>query len=239
MESDGFTPAAGQYEVKLELFNSSGVLVNWSNPDGSSSPTPIYPFVSSNAAPFVPPVGMTTDPAPAANLITDPSGHVWGYKMVLYVDNGHCNATIYDAWVDTPSKAAGPCGFIKFDNHDTSQALLACKAQQPLDHAIFLFRVDKGSLGDVAIATVGWDAIHNVAMFVPVGSPSNGFSRDSASNFYKFILVQDLLNANGVDCEQAAFAETLEVRHTGVDGYERAYWLDSSATPKAFALAPT
>ena len=238
-ETDGVTPAAGQYEVKLELFNSSGALVNWSNPTGSATPTPIYPFMSSNPAPFVPPVGMTTVPAPAPNLITDSSGNVLGFKMVLYVDNTHCQAWIYDTWADTPTKAAGPCGFILFDDVNTSQAVLSCQARQTFNHAMFLFRVDKGSSGDIAAATVGWDYGSNAAIYVPVGSPAvNGYSRDASSNFSKNILVKNLLNANGFNCAQAAFAETLYVYATAVDGYQRAYWLDAWAMPKAFALAP-
>jgi hypothetical protein len=181
---------------------------------------------------------MTTVPAPAANLIKDGSGNTIGYSMVLYVDNNRCGAYIYDTWVDTPSKAAGPCGFIEFDDHDTSLAHLACWAHETFNHAMFLFRVDKGSSGDVPIATVGWDYVNNWAIYVPVGSPANGYSRDSASNFFKAILVKDLLDANGFVCAQAAFAETIYVYHIGVDGYNRAYWLDASATPKAFALSP-
>ncbi len=239
-ESDGVTPTAGEYEVKLELFNSSGALVDWSNPTGGSPATPIYPFVSSNAAPFVPPVGMTTDPAPAANLLTNASGDTIGYTMVLYVDNRPCKAFIYDTWVDSTSNAAGPCGFIRFADHDTSLAHLACWAYQPFVHAMFYFRVDKGSLGDIPAATIDWDYIGNALRWAPVGvGPVNGYARDTSSNFSKAILVQDLLNANGVDCDAAAFAETEYVYHTGFDGYQRAYWLDASATPKAFALSPT
>jgi hypothetical protein len=238
LEADGATPVAGQYEIKLELFDSSGSLVNWSNPTGSSLPTPIYPFVSSNAAPFVPPAGMTTDPAPAANLITDSAGNVWGYKMVLYVDNNKCQAFIYDTWVDATTNYAGPCGFIRFANRDTSLANLAFLAYQPFAHAMLRFRVDKGSSGDVPIVTAGWDYVNNQYVWAPAGSPVNGFARTSGSVFYKAVLIKNLLDANGFNCPQAAFAETLYVYATPTDGYQRAWWLDAEATPKAFALAP-
>jgi hypothetical protein len=39
-------------------------------------------------------------------------------------------------------------------------------------------------------------------------------------------------------CNQAAFAETMYVASNATNGYTRAYWLDDSTTPKAFALAP-
>ena len=156
-ESDGFTPAAGQYELKLELFNSAGNLVKWNNPTGGAPASPIYPFISSNAAPFTPPIGMTTIPAPAANLIKDGSGNTWGFTMTVYVDNNHCQASIEDTWADIITKKAGPCGFILFNDVNTSEAHISFKANQAFNHARFLFQVVKGSSGEIPFATAGWN----------------------------------------------------------------------------------
>ena len=237
-ESDGFTPAAGQYELKLELFNSAGNLVKWNNPTGGAPATPIYPFISSNAAPFTPPIGMTTIPAPAANLIKDGSGNTWGFTMTVYVDNNRCQAFIEETWADIITKKAGPCGFILFNDVNTSEAHVSFRANQAFNHARFLFQVVKGSSGEIPFATAGWNIIGGYHYYAPVGStPINGYVK-VAGIFSKSILVKDLLNANGFNCTQAAFAETLYVYSIAVDGYSRAYWLDASATPKAFALAP-
>jgi hypothetical protein len=238
-ESDGVTPAAGKYELTLELFKSDGSLVNWSHPTGAPGEPPIDAFMSSNAAPFMPPVGMTTVPAPSENLVKM-GGDVWGFKMVLYVDNTRCEAEIYDTWADIITKKAGPCGFIRFDHRGTSQAHLSFKARQAFDHAWFRFRVDKGSSGDVQEACADWDAVSHAASFAPVGSlVVNGFGRDPSSVFSKAVGVATLLDANGFNCNEAAFAETLDVHAIATDGYQRAWWLDADGIPKAFALSPT
>ena len=67
----------------------------------------------------------------------------------------------------------------------------------------------------------------------------NGFGRNPFSVFSKAVDVAALLDANGFHCVEAAFAETLDVHAIATDGYERAWWLDADAVPKAFALAPT
>ena len=72
----------------------------------------------------------------------------------------------------------------------------------------------------------------------PTAYPVNGFTRSADSHFSKDIPVLDMLNANGSECPEAAFALTLGVYSTAYDGYTRAYWLNAWAIPKAFALAP-
>ena len=230
-------PAAGKYELKLELFKSDGTLVNWSNPTGSATPTPIAVFMSSNAAPFVPPVGMTVDPAPASHLITGVGGDVLGFKMTLHVDNFPCEAFIFDTWVDDASNAAGPCGFIRFANRATSQAHLSFKALHPHDFGVFWFQTVKGSSGGIADASADWGA--SGLTWAPLGSsPVNGFSEAAGGIYSKALGVATLLDANGTNCNEAAFAETMYVASTATNGYTQAYWLDASATPRAFALAP-
>jgi hypothetical protein len=229
-EIDGTTPAAGLYELTFELFDNAGALVNW-------TAAGIDTFESSNPAPFTPPVGMTTIPAPAAHLVTDGSGNVWGYKFVVHVDNNPCSAVIYDTWVDAPSNAAGPCGFINFANHNTSHARLSFRAFHPYNFARFRFDTVKGSSGYVEPASADWAG--GGPAYAPVGfGPVNGFARTAASVFWKDILVSTLLDANGVVCPAAAFGENLYVDALATDGYSAADWLDASALPKAFALAP-
>jgi hypothetical protein len=233
-ESGGTVPAAGKYAVKLELFKSDGSLVNWKDPAA-----PVDVFVSSNSAPFIPPVGMTTNPVDPANLIKDSSGNVWGYQMVLYVDNSPCEAEIYDTWADNLANKAGPCGFIRFSNRSTSAAHLSFLARQEFKHAMFRFRTVKGSSGYIEDACAGWNTLTHAPIYVPVGvGPVNGFTRNSNSEFSKSVNVGTMLDANGFNCVEAAFGETLYVYATATNGYTRAYWLDAEATPKAFALAP-
>lgn len=231
-------PAAGKYELKLELFATSGTTatrVNWTHPPATVS-GPVTALVSNSPAPFTPPDGMNTALAGVPNLYTESAtgADVLGFKMVLHVDNNRCAAGIAEVWTDTPANAAGPCGFIRFNNRATSNAHIAFTARHPYDFADFHFEVDKGSSGAVAIACAG----HDPAWAGVAGPTVNGFTRDTASVFTKDVPVLALLTANGTNCPEAAFAETLYVRARAVDGYTYAYWLDASATPMAFALAP-
>jgi hypothetical protein len=226
-------PAAGKYEVKFELFDNLGNRVVWDNPAH-----PITLAVSTNAAPFVPPVGMTTAVAPLAQRYVD--GGAWvGFHMFLHVDNNPCVATIYDTWVDTTANAAGPCGFINFAS-DTSQARLSFRAYHPYGYARFRFRTVKGSSGYVEDACAPWPVPSAIGAYAPVGSgPVNGFARTAASVFWKDIAVSTLLTANGTTCPAAAFGENLEVLNIATDGYQYAWWLNAEGLPMAFALAPT
>ncbi|HPS33556.1 MAG TPA: hypothetical protein PKW57_08640 [Anaerolineaceae bacterium] len=242
-ESDGVTPAAGQYETKLELFDGSGNLIKWNNPGGTGEN--IQAYVTSNPAPFEPPTGMSITPAPAANLIKNTSGDTLGYIMTLYVDNNRCEASIDDPFITTtPDALAGPCGFLFFDPTTAAKTRLRFLAKQKFDHGVFSFWTVKGSSGYIPDATLGWDFVANAQKCVPVNNtalvtyPVNGFARAADSHFSKDILVTDLLNANGSICPQAAFACTLGVYSTAYNGYTQAWWLDAWAVPKAFALTP-
>ncbi len=242
-ESDGTTPAVGQYEIKLELFDSSGNLVHWNNTGGSG--WNIEAYVTNNPAPFVPPTGMTEILAPTANLIKDTSGNTVGYIMTLFVDNTPCEAVIDEPYiVEKPSALSGPCGFLFFKSFANSKAHLRFLARQAFDNAVFTFWVVKGSSGYVPDATLGWNFVSSSYACLPVHDltpgayPVNGFSRSADSHFSKDLGVANLLNANGSNCPQAAFAATLAVYSTAYDGYTQAYWLDAWAIPKAFALAP-
>jgi hypothetical protein len=223
--------AAGKYELKLELFDTTGStpqLVNWSDPGRE-----IDLFMSSNPAPFGPPTGMSTAAAGSNNQLLS-GGDLFGYKMVLHVDNFKCEADIYETEVHETNgdiTAAGPCGFIRYKNKATSDARLSFRAYHPYNHATFRFTVVKGSTGIVGIATVPAGE--------PVDSPSpNGYNRNSLSEFSQIFNVADLLNANGSTCDEAAFAETLKVKANARNGYGRVEALDASAIPMAFALAP-
>jgi hypothetical protein len=242
-------PKVGKYELLLELFNvSSGVpeLVRWDEPAGPGS-TPIAIFVASNTAPFGPPEGMHTHPAPEVLVKKDGVGHIVGFRMMVHVDNSRCVAAIDDVVLQTPGEPdvlAGPCGFLRFPDRHVSKALVGFWARHPHDHADFYFRIDKGSAGPVGPACAGWlpaavpgDPDRGFVRWTAVGTAVNGFSRSSTSHFSKQVSVATLLDSHG-HCDAAAFGETMYVAARATNGYQRAAWLDASATPKAFALSP-
>ena len=241
-ESDGITLAAGQYEIKLELFDSAGNLIKWNDPGGTGEN--ILAFMTNNPAPFEPSTGMTEILAPADNLIMSGTDTV-GFKLTLYVDNTPCEASIDEPYITVlPDVKAGPCGFLFFDPLAASKVGLSFLARQKFNHGVFTFWTVKGSSGYIPDATLGWDFAvpeqHAIPVYdpEPTAYPVNGFARSADSCFSKDIPVADMLNANGSTCPQAAFACTLGVYSTAYNGYTQAWWLNAWAIPKAFALAP-
>jgi hypothetical protein len=214
---------AGRYELKLELFHANNSLVDWTQ-EG------IGLFEANVPAPFgVNP--MTTQPSPNEHRFLNVNGHTVGFRLVVHVDNSFCDANIFD--VTSGGNAAGPCGFI--DYHPNATAHVSFLARHVHDFAAFWFEVDKGSSGKVAPASV--DA------WAPTGvTPVNGFVRNASWIWAKDIPVKgsNSLVDSPSPCPdgRAAFAETIYVAATATDGWERASWLDASATPKAFALNP-
>ncbi len=208
---------AGKYELKLELFDPAGNLINLTDHGiGLFVPDP------SVDAPFGP-TNPPLIPAPARNLLLDTNGKVVAFRMVLTVDNNPCQSDIYDVTVD--GVAAGLCGFI--DYPAGSSALIQFLARHPNNFATFDFEVSKGSSGIVPITSASG----------PVGaSPLNGFVRNPSSMFAKFVPVADLVGS----CPggKAAFAETISVWALATDGWNQLSYLDHYGPTRAFALEP-
>lgn len=213
--TNGEDLGAGKYELTLELFQLDGTPVDWTA-EGISL------FEPDGAAPFgLGPVSYHL--APDEHRVLSTGGHTHGFRIVVHVDNSGCDAAIHQVEAPTP---AGPCGFIEYP--PGASAHISFRARHPHDFARFTFDVVKGSSGSLAAASVSGS---------PVGVASvNGFTRSAGSEFAKDVLVADLVGS----CPdgRAAFAETIYVWATAVDGYGRLERLDASATPMAFALAP-
>jgi len=207
------TTAAGQYELKLELFDGAGNLINWTDAG-------VVAKVPTVDAPFGVGSVPTTTPAPE-HLILDGLGKTVAFRLVLHVDNNVCQAAIHP--VSIAGSTMDPCGFIKY--HAGSQVHVSFLARHPNDFATFTFVTDKGTTGDVLAATVSGSV---------TGPTINGFTRVAASEWAKDILVSDLLGG----CDKAAFAETLHVYAMATDGWSILTYLDRDATPQAYALEP-
>ena len=207
--------AAGKYELKLELFHADGSLVNLTD-EGVLVKEPTI------AAPFGPNSVPTTS-APSEHLITDSSGKVIAFRLVLHVDNNPCDGEIYD--VSGSGLVLDPdCGFIQYA--PGASVDFAFKARHPHDFATFAFQTVRGSSNDVPAA----DASGSVA-----STPINGFNRNAASVYRKNnVPVSLLLGA----CDKGAFAETLAVWAMATDGWSRLSYLDRHPAAKAFALEP-
>jgi hypothetical protein len=209
----GVFSAAGKYQIKLSVYDASGILI---------SPGTSFKFIVPTSQD---PVTLTVHAR-----LADPTEIIdGGFVFTLHIDNNNCEAEIFDTSVD--ALPAGPCGFIPYKPGD--DARLSFKAKHPNGFGRFRFLVVKGSFGAVnpACAPDPTGFTWPVAPLVTQANV-NGYVRDPGSIYTKDIDVSTLLGG----CKEAAFAETIYVKALATNGWTRLSWLDASATPKAFAL---
>jgi len=203
--------AAGRYELKLELFDAAGNLVNWTD-EG------IDLRITDQDAPFG--TGLvTTSSAPPYNRILD-SGKTVGFRMVLRVDNNHCFAQVLPvagALVPDPT-----CGFHEYGSL-TDQAALSFVARHPNNFASYWFDTVRGVGTPVGAASTSGTAGE---------AGNNGFVNGGAFTYAKNVSVGALLDT----CPSAAFAEQLRVEPWAQNGYTTLSHLRHTDLA-AFALA--
>lgn len=224
LEGGNATLGSGKYELKLELFKSDGSLVNLTD-EGVllKVPTIDGPFGPGT----VPTQLVAHQPAQLGDMedrvIRDGAGKIVAFRLVLRVDNTHCEAVIYPVSVD--GNTANDCGFVQYADKATSDVHVSFKARHSRNFATFNFTIARGSTGVVenASGSVGSNP-----------STVGSYARNASSVFSKEVPVADLLNA----CIKAAFAENLAVDAMATDGWNRLSYLDADAVPVAFALEP-
>jgi hypothetical protein len=144
-----------------------------------------------------------------------------GFRFVMRIDNQACYAEIFNALVDgAPTQTE--CGFGAYNNKTTSQVTLHFEASHPQDFATYGFSVVKGN-GNSAGPT-------NTSGFVTVANDGYAISGDE---FSKNVGVAQMLGV----CDQAAFAENLNVYATHTNGSRRLNEYDRSDVA-AFAIEP-
>lgn len=210
----------GPYELKLELFDTSGgapVRV-----EGVDFQVPRADV----AAPFPADSDVELVAAPSSYLIRE-AGKVVGFRMIVRIDNSECGAQIHETTVPGSSEE---CGFITYDPTGPSSATLGFAATHDNGFATFSFSVIRGrcSLGFAAAAGL-------------VGtSPVGGYSLDTGGVYRRSFPVSALLVSLPPHCpdgcRNAAFAEHLHVSSLTTDGWGRLEYLDAHAVA-AFALA--
>ncbi len=187
--------AAGRYEIRLELFDSAGNLVNWTNAGiDLKVPTVPAPFGTGD---------VHADHADPYNRILAADGKTLGFRMVVRVDNNRCQADVHPVGGTVTPDAL--CGFHNYGSPGDTAAL-SFMARHPNNFATYAFSTVRGDGPELAVAgtsgTVG-DGGHNG--FVPAG----------AFQYAKPISVSALLGP----CPNAAFSELLTVGATATDGY--------------------
>jgi hypothetical protein len=210
---------AGKYELKLELFKSSGALVSdWDAAGIALEMTDISAPFGTNT--------VTTTLAPTYNRI-NPVGGTDAFRMVLRVDNNCCSAAI-DPLSGTKLVPNG-CGF--FDITPASTVDLGFTAGHPNNFATFSFSVKQGVVTsvDMASATGRTGTSPIVTNDSP---PSHAYNLSGAGHYREHFTANELLDG----CPRAAFSEALHVWTMAQDGYGRIWSLDRF-THAGFALA--
>lgn len=210
--------AAGQYELKLELFKDTGAAIQRVNWDAEG----ITLKMATSQAPF------GDQPVEAAvadeyHRIRD-AGQTVAFRMVVRVDNNACSAAIIPTSVNGISDSA--CGFIEYNPGD--QAQLGFVASHPFDFATFTFNVRRGTSGNLPETSSSGQA-GNTPVATAAGSYAFGLVAGQYREHFNSI---DLLGT----CPQAAFSESINVAAMATNGHGRLSSLDASSHA-AFALA--
>jgi hypothetical protein len=204
----------GVYEFRLELYNSAGNLV---------SALPRQTFQVPHESSFTPSVNAPNQ------LLTDLSGsNASGMKLLLRIDNQHCEGGLYKIKKDGSEASSDCCGFVKYGTASANLEV-SFKASHPNNLAEFGFSISKGTCVDNAMSNMtnagGW-----------VIGDANGYVRGADSIYRKNFFPPQLLgicNAGG----KAAFAENLSVLALAIDGNSRLSQYDDYDVA-AFALEP-
>lgn len=220
LEGGDALAAAGKYELRLELFHADGSPVNLSD-------DAVLLKVPTGAGPFgpgtVPTELVAHFPALAGDMedrvIRDGAGKIVAFRLVLRVDNNHCEASINPVTIGGVS--ANDCGFVQY--HAGDNVHVSYRPYHANGLANFSFTIARGSAGVVESASGSVAA-----------SPVNGYVRDGTGTYARDVAVGTLLD----HCSKAAFAENLYVDAMATDGWSRLWYLDADATPVAFALEP-
>lgn len=209
--------SAGRYEVKLELFDEGGNLVNWTAKG-------IDLRIPQQNAPF-PPDTITTEPVPSYNRILD-GGDTVGFRMVLRIDNNRCFADIHPVAGDVPPDPQ--CGFNEYGSL-SDDVRLSFVARHPNHFAHYFFVTRRATGPDIGSAS---------SSGIAGEAGTNGFLYLGGFGYQKDVSVGTLLSegASGDPCEQAAFSERLHVRPMVTNGYT-ILWGYRHDDVAAFALA--
>jgi len=202
--------ADGKYDIRLEVFNSSGTKVL---PSGSTFR-------------FIVPTGVT----PGGTILTTtgvPTA-AGGFAFTVHIDNRGCGADI-DAPAIGSTTVADECGFLLYDPaqpeaDEAAKVRIGFHATHPDNRARFQFRIVRGIMnassagGEVSAASAGV------------------YTGDGHGNFSHKFRRSELL---GPKCpEKAAFSCNLHVYAKATNGWRhRLNGLDAHFV-RAFALAP-
>jgi hypothetical protein len=202
----GVSATAGDYQVKLEVFDETGTLVD----------------PGTGAFTFIVPDGIGSDGVTITARAADTSElDAGGFVFTLHVDNNICAASIDPTSIGGTS-VADACGFLGY-GAASDLVTLAFHAQHPNNFAVFNWDMVRGLTGLAAFDVAGAE----------VAAASAGpYTGDGVGDFSASTPAASLLGG----CVNAAFGESLYVAAKATTGWgDRITQYDAQALG-AFAL---
>ena len=218
----GVDSAHGLYQLKIEVYNSSGAIVD---PDITN---PRFAFI----IPTAPDSTSVATPTAAVPTLTpahpyDENRDGKGFVFNISIDNRPCSASIDlpvvgGVVIDETTPEGFVCGFLEYETGDDIK--IAFNASQPGNNAEATFTLKRGytKLNAMSMSRV------EVASALSTGPYQN----DSDGDFHQTVDVSQILGK----CTNAAFAEYLYVYAKATNGWHRLSGYDA-ADLRAFALA--
>lgn len=204
----GAAAAAGVYQIKLEIFDSTGTLVD----------------PSASTFGFIVPQSVAADGTITARAAAASEIEAGGFVFNLHIDNNLCGANT-DAPAISGAGTVNACGFLGYDS-TSSPVAVDFEATHPNGFAVFDFSMTRGTVDVGTPDVAAWAEV-----WASVAGPYSG---DGAGDFTGSFTVGALL---GPDCVNAAFAELLYVAAKATTGWgDRISGYDAQAL-RAFALA--
>ena len=212
--------AAGQYQIKLEVFDTDGNQV---------IPGP-------ETFQFIVPSGVDSDRTILSRQAEGSELDDGGFVFNLHIDNNPCTATIDKPKIGTTA-VTDNCGFLRYNPDSSTPVTIAFGAKHENDFAKFTFNIKRGSTFLVATDATNQEVDASTA------GPYTG----SSSNFTTDFPLETLLcgtndSETPVDlsqcCVNAAFAESLNVYAKATTGRSQRITAYDAYALRAFALAP-
>ncbi|MBE2269418.1 MAG: hypothetical protein IAE80_14380 [Anaerolinea sp.] len=201
--------AAGQYEVKLEVFDSAGTLVA----PGAST----FQFVALNAD------TTTTRLATPAEI----SGAAFVFR--LQIDNNPVDADLPQPMID--GAGADPdCGFLFYTPSSSAVSVSFC-ASHPNDHALFSFGINRGSHPALSATIPTPPAMSGLTLPEVGATPAGAYTLQGDGYYHADFSRSTLLET----CTNGAFAAALNVYGKATNGSARIGY--DATLLIAFALA--
>nr|WP_281720113.1 hypothetical protein [Nitrosomonas nitrosa] len=207
MSSDNTTDDAGDFEVKIEVFDKDGNHVM----PGSST----FSFLARNA-------DLTT-----TRLATPAEQAGGAYVLRVHIDNNRAEAELPQPSIGGVA-ASDDCGFLRYELGD--QVHVEYLAAHPNNHAVFGFKITRGSNGMPSAST-----LPPYVEVAAASAPTTGtipYTKVSG-RYQRDFTPEELVGT----CINAAFAASLGVYGKATDGSQRLGRDIDSSRLIAFALA--